>query len=268
MPCRSEYGKEHYRRNKPSYLAKNVTGRVRQRQSNRDVAYEYLVMHPCVDCGEPDPVVLDFDHVDPKTKLWTIGKMLSRQASPLSSVRSRSASSAVPTATECGQRPNSVRTGSERIFLRTRADVVLRCSACHLDKPTKEFSFSDELRGTLNWYCRSCHAASRHAHYLVNKRDDVRRAVAQVRGRRETNRREVMRYLATHPCVDCGTANPVVLEFDHRDPGQKLMNVGNMMVSRRWPRVRAEIEKCDVRCANCHRRRTAVQFRWSKRRGR
>lgn len=82
VPCRSEYGKEHYRRNKPSYLAKNVTGRVRQRQSNRDVAYEYLVMHPCVDCGEPDPVVLDFDHVDPKTKLWTIGKMLSRQASP------------------------------------------------------------------------------------------------------------------------------------------------------------------------------------------
>lgn len=82
VPCHSEYGKEHYQKNKPYYLAKNAGARVRQRQSNRDFAYEYLLTHPCVDCGEPDPVVLDFDHVDPKLKLWSIGKMLSRQASP------------------------------------------------------------------------------------------------------------------------------------------------------------------------------------------
>lgn len=103
LPCCREYGKEDYRRNKPSYLAKNVTARVRQRQSNRDVAYEYLVIHPCVDRGEPDPVVLDFDHVDPKTKSWTIGKMLSRQASPgagrACAPRSRNATYGVRTAT-------------------------------------------------------------------------------------------------------------------------------------------------------------------------
>ena len=82
VPCGSEYGKEHYRRNKPYYLAKNVAARVAQRRSNRDVAYQYLSTHPCVDCGESDPVVLDFDHVDPATKLWSVGTMLSRQASP------------------------------------------------------------------------------------------------------------------------------------------------------------------------------------------
>lgn len=82
LPCCREYGREHYQRNKPYYLAKNVSARVRQRRSNRDLAYEYLLAHPCVDCGEADPVVLDFDHVDPGTKLWTVGKMLSRQATP------------------------------------------------------------------------------------------------------------------------------------------------------------------------------------------
>lgn len=141
--------------------------------------------------------------------------------------------------------------------MRTHSDGVLRCSACHLELPTACFSYTDQLRGTLNSYCRTCHAGYRHGHYLANKADYVRRAIAQVRQRRIVNRREVMRYLRTHPCVDCGISNLVVLEFDHRDPDLKLMDVGTMMISRRWPRVLAEIEKCDVRCANCHRRRTA-----------
>lgn len=148
--------------------------------------------------------------------------------------------------------------------MRTRADGALRCSACRLDKPTACFSYADQRRGTLNSYCRTCHAAYRHGHYLENKPDYVRRAIAQVRQRRVVNRREVLRYLSGHPCVDCGTANLVVLEFDHREPDLKFMDVGTMMISRRWPRVLAEIEKCDVRCANCHRRRTARQFNWSK----
>ncbi|HEV2249988.1 MAG TPA: hypothetical protein VGT60_05735 [Candidatus Limnocylindria bacterium] len=57
----------------------------------------------------------------------------------------------------------------------------------------------------------------------------------------------------------------IVLEFDHRDPRNKLGNVGTMMLSRRWQRVRAEIEKCDVRCVNCHRRKTAVTLNWRMR---
>ena len=152
--------------------------------------------------------------------------------------------------------------------MRTHADGVLRCSACRVEKPTAFFSFDSRRRGTLNSYCRPCHAAYRRAHYLANKPDYVRRAIAQVRQRRDVNRREIVRYLAAHPCVDCGVTNPVVLEFDHRDPDQKLMSVANMRTSRRWPRVLAEIAKCDVRCANCHRRRTARQFLWSKARAR
>jgi hypothetical protein len=109
-----------------------------------------------------------------------------------------------------------------------------------------------------------CHAAYRHAHYLANKPDYIRRAIAQVKERRENNRRQVLIYLNTHPCVDCGTENVIVLEFDHRDPDDKLTEVGKLMVNRRWPRVLAEIEKCDVRCVNCHRRKTARDCGWAK----
>lgn len=58
-------------------------------------------------------------------------------------------------------------------------------------------------------------------------------------------------YLLTHPCVDCGERDPVVLEFDHRDPSIKEGRVSDMSKQK----VGAEIEKCDVRCANCHRKR-------------
>lgn len=142
--------------------------------------------------------------------------------------------------------------------------AFLRCSSCGEHKPAASFSFSDQSRNELNSYCRVCHAAYRHAHYLANKPDYIRRAIAQVRERRERNRREVLIYLSTHPCVDCGTTNVLILEFDHRDPSSKLASVAKLMVNRRWPRVLSEIEKCDVRCVNCHRRKTGREFRWAK----
>jgi hypothetical protein len=64
-------------------------------------------------------------------------------------------------------------------------------------------------------------------------------------------------YRATHPCVVCGEDEPMVLEFDHRDPVTKRFNLGEA-VSRGWTlaSVKKEVVKCDVRCANCHRRKT------------
>lgn len=141
---------------------------------------------------------------------------------------------------------------------------LFRCSACRTYKPADAFSFSDMALGALNAYCRKCHATYRHAHYLKNKPDYIRRAIAQVKSHREENRRNVLLYLAMHPCIDCGAANPVVLEFDHRDRRTKLTEVSRMITNKRWLRVLAEIEKCDVRCINCHRRKTAREFRWAK----
>jgi hypothetical protein len=73
-----------------------------------------------------------------------------------------------------------------------------------------------------------------------------------------------MSYLQAHPCVDCGQTDPLVLQFDHRDGTTKIDAVGTMVNRANWSSLLAEIAKCDVRCANCHRLRTAEQGCWSK----
>ena len=78
---------------------------------------------------------------------------------------------------------------------------------------------------------------------------------------RRRNRGFVVEYLSTHACVDCGESDPIVLEFDHRELGAKLNAVSRLVHMSTLNAVRAEIEKCDVRCGNCHRIRTTSQFR-------
>lgn len=71
----------------------------------------------------------------------------------------------------------------------------------------------------------------------------------------ERNYAYIWAYKCSHPCVDCGEKDPIVLEFDHR-AGTKLFNIGEGGRHRSMHNLKAEIEKCDVRCANCHRRKT------------
>jgi hypothetical protein len=57
-------------------------------------------------------------------------------------------------------------------------------------------------------------------------------------------------------CIDCGyAAHPAALDFDHRDPATKSFGIGSSLV-RTWVLIEAEVAKCDVRCANCHRVKT------------
>lgn len=67
----------------------------------------------------------------------------------------------------------------------------------------------------------------------------------------------VLCYLMQHPCVDCGEPDTRVLEFDHVDPASKSSKVSRMVADGRLIRlIEQEVAKCEVRCANCHRRRS------------
>lgn len=68
-------------------------------------------------------------------------------------------------------------------------------------------------------------------------------------------------YKRSHACVDCGFSGkdfPFVLDFDHQDGGRtKKFNVGSWRHSvLSIEAVKKEIAKCELVCANCHRKRT------------
>jgi hypothetical protein len=70
----------------------------------------------------------------------------------------------------------------------------------------------------------------------------------------QAERRSLVAEVKSQPCTDCHKRYPPhVMDFDHLpERGQKLFNIGQGM-SVSMPRLVAEIEKCEIVCANCHR---------------
>ena len=130
-----------------------------------------------------------------------------------------------------------------------------KCYRCGEPKPAEEFAWRRKAKGQRDSFCRPCRSAYGREHYVANRQRYIDQAAMVKRRLRHERTLALIEYFRTHPCVQCGEADPVVLEFDHlRD---KLFNVSAGLGNRNWESVLAEIEKCEVVCANCHRRRTA-----------
>jgi hypothetical protein len=94
--------------------------------------------------------------------------------------------------------------------------------------------------------------------YAYNRSAKRRAAGARYSAERKQRFKKWLRSLKREGCLDCGRykRQPDRLEFHHRDPSTKLMNVP-IMSSYSQERVMVEIAKCDVLCGDCHRKRHA-----------
>ena len=136
------------------------------------------------------------------------------------------------------------------------------CTKCNFSKKISEFPFRSKLKGTHHSYCLLCGRKAVKEHYGLN----IQKYVVKARIRRrkvvyEINER-LYEYLLKHPCIDCGENDPIVLEFDNVR-GEKTYNISSLgwrFCS--WETMLKEIAKCEIRCANCHRRKTAKSFNW------
>ena len=111
--------------------------------------------------------------------------------------------------------------------------------------------------------CANCHALRTYAALLERRRrltpEEWRPGkspyIAQKRVHWRANA-AMLNEIRDVPCVDCGRRfPPCVMQFDHRDPSTKAYEVTRMLMRARSV-ILAEVAKCDIVCANCHRIRT------------
>lgn len=97
------------------------------------------------------------------------------------------------------------------------------------------------------------HAEAKHRWYEEHKELTYRRT----RNSRTARRHRIQVLKEASPCADCGQFYPYyIMEFDHRSGTDKVDNISRLLQRSNTATVLAEIEKCDLVCANCHAERT------------
>jgi hypothetical protein len=206
--CCSLRSRLHYDANRAAYLSRNRRNNPRQRQRAAAFVHAFLLEHACVACGEADPVVLEFNHLDPQSKVANISDMIRRGCS------------------------------AGRLH-----DEIAKCEVA----------------------CANCHqrltSLGRAYHYKWQSSAGVSSVKSFRIAANARNHQLVLEHLASTACVDCGEPDLLVLQFDHIEA--KSNHVSWLVGSGCSPnRIRRELAKCEVRCANCHRRRTAQINGW------
>jgi hypothetical protein len=107
--------------------------------------------------------------------------------------------------------------------------------------------------------CANCHRV-RTAHRASRRVDPADAGSSQYLERKRQYWRAQARLLSelkSAPCTDCArTFAPCAMDFDHREPETKRFTVSRMIGRVGTKTIVAEIAKCDIVCANCHRERT------------
>lgn len=141
------------------------------------------------------------------------------------------------------------------------------CTECLIEKPLEDFYVDKRVKKSVgrSAKCKDCCRFIGRKNVREETPEQRETRIARAKEYEKTYRPNVIEgnklyirtYLETHPCVDCGEDDWVVLEFDHVR-GEKDRAISALI---RWKleRIIEEIAKCDVRCANCHRRITYLR---------
>jgi hypothetical protein len=213
--CGRRKSREHYFVNHAAYIERNRRNNPRHRTRNATAVLEYLQLHPCIRCGESDPIVLEFNHKDPSMKAANISDL--------------------------------VRIGCSltRLF-----DEITRCEVM----------------------CANCHqrytSVARPKHYRRPESMELTSGVPRFRAAANArNHSLTLQFLDNAACVDCNEQDSLTLQFDHIHG--KLDHISWLVGSGCSPvRLHQELAKCQIRCANCHRRKTAQAANWFRARRR
>ena len=121
------------------------------------------------------------------------------------------------------------------------------CARCTEAKPLSEFNKSGRNRDGFHSYCRDCHKEHYRENSVRHGRNVRRTSLARL-----ARIRVILVEAMAGGCVDCGKTDIRVLDFDHVR-GTKVDSVSSLIRrGRSMAAIKTEIDKCEVRCKNCH----------------
>jgi transcription elongation factor Elf1 len=132
------------------------------------------------------------------------------------------------------------------------------CSRCKEQKPISEFN--KKRASGVQPYCRPCQRDYQRENYENTRLSTLSSVYESRKKRKKIIRLFLADYYSTHPCVDCGETDIIVLDFDHLL--EKNFGI-NKAISNVMPieRIEEELKNGEVRCSNCHRKITAERTR-------
>ena len=126
------------------------------------------------------------------------------------------------------------------------------CTTCKEEKELSEFHKKRRQKDGLQTACKSCCKIRDARSYA--KSPERRELIKRTRTRKTAYNRELVnRYKRFLGCQICQEKEPVVLDLHHRDPLEKDKDPSTLR-NYSTERLKAEIRKCAVLCANCHRK--------------
>ena len=123
---------------------------------------------------------------------------------------------------------------------------------CKLDLPEDDIHFASRHdRGKKQYQsnCRDCQKNYRKQHYLSNREKYIKKAKKY----RETFTEWIVEYKKNLKCEICNENRYWVLDFHHKDPKEKDIEISVLVKTCNKKRILDEISKCMVVCSNCHR---------------
>lgn len=130
------------------------------------------------------------------------------------------------------------------------------CNQCERDLPLHNFTTNKARKDGKQSYCKPCMKLFRSAYYRKNKQKFITRQKTVVNKLKQF----IVDLKNSSSCKDCGTTypnEPWLLEFDHISPHTKINTIWRLACLGYEKQLKEEIQKCEIVCVLCHRRRTA-----------
>jgi hypothetical protein len=130
-----------------------------------------------------------------------------------------------------------------------------KCKLCGEIKTMAEFTTMAANKGGRSYTCYTCYAV-KHTKYLKDNPAIAIKCAETSQRNYELRKEEFYMWVMQQKCVDCGEDDFRCLEFDHLD--NKSFGIAQRVGKVTTKRLMEEVAKCEVRCSNCHKIKTAL----------